>query len=374
MSIPSPTDVQSGSHAESGKVIPLPRTRLSILGLEFPFMVAPMVGLSNVAFRELVRSYTPVGLNPLRFTEMLSTRRIPDEKLETTNELKTAPEEAFFVPQLLGNEEQYIAPSVKKLAQTNPWGFDINMGCPVSHTLKHNWGVRLMGDPGYAAQVVEWTKRSSDKPVSVKLRGSAGESEQLDYLLQFTAALESAGADWLTIHPRPRAQQHKGVANWDLVREVARVRKIPVVANGDIQTAHDALRMLTEFSADGAMIARAATARPWIMWQIAELTGSTVAPFGREHEKCPWTPEEEGREYINACLKLLVLMQQFFPKEEYVLEKFRFFAATGSRWYQFGHSFWKMCTKAKSCAELRDSIEDFGRRFENPSYQRVKFL
>ncbi|MEN9529318.1 MAG: hypothetical protein RI932_1191 [Pseudomonadota bacterium] len=366
--------VDHSSTTEPAQIIPLPPSRLLRLGLEFPFMVAPMVGLSHVAFRELVRSYTPAGLHPLRFTEMLSTRRIPDEKLETTNELRTAPDESFFVPQLLGNEEQYIAPSVKKMSQANPWGFDINMGCPVSHTLKHNWGVRLMGDPAYAAQVVEWTKKNTDRPVSVKLRGSAREDEQLDYLLQFTAALESAGADWITIHPRPRAQQHKGVANWDLVREVARVRKIPVVANGDIQTAHDALRMLTEFSADGAMIARAATARPWIMWQIAELMGNRSTPIGRDHSRCPWTPEEEGKEYIRACLKLLDLMQQFFPKEDYILEKFRFFAATGSRWYQFGHSFWKMTTKAKSCLELRDSIEDFGARFENPSYPRVKFL
>lgn len=354
--------------------VELPETRLKGLRLEFPFMVAPMVGLSNVAFRELIRSYTPVGLNPLRFTEMLSTRRIPDEKLETTNELKTAPSETYFVPQLLGNEEQYIAPSVQKLSQVNPWGFDINMGCPVSHTLKHNWGVRLMGDPSYAAQVVEWTKRNTDRPVSVKLRGSPGENEQLDYLLKFTAALESAGADWITIHPRPRAQQHKGAANWQLVSEVARARKIPVVANGDIQTAQDAIRMLTEYSADGAMVARAATARPWIMWQIAQLTGHGLSPLGREGERCPWSPEEEGQEYIKACLSLLSYMRQYFKKEDYILEKFRFFAATGSRWYQFGHAFWKMSTKAKSVSELEENIADFGQRFENPSYARVKFL
>lgn len=365
---------QGELQSRPGSLHTLPQTRLGALGLEFPFMVAPMVGLTNVAFRELIRSYTPVGLKPLTFTEMLSTRRLPDEKLSTTNELKTAPDEEYFVPQLLGNEEAYIAPSVVKLMSVKPWGFDINMGCPVSHTLRHNWGVRLMGDKDYAAKVVEWTKKSSDRPVSVKLRGGNGDNESLDHLLQFTEALERAGADWITVHPRPRAQQHKGTANWDLVREVSRARKIPVVANGDIQTAGDALRLINEFSADGAMIARAATARPWIMWQIAQTVGLTESPLGRNFNECPWTNEEEGREYIRACLELLSLMQTYFPQEDYILEKFRFFAATGSRWYQFGHSFWKMTTKAKSCSELRASIEDFGERFENPSYTRVKFL
>jgi tRNA-dihydrouridine synthase B len=352
----------------------IPQTRLSRLNLSFPFLVAPMVGLSHVAFRELIRSYTPTGLHPLRFTEMLSTRRLPDEKLSATNELKTAPHESFFVPQLLGNEEAYIAPSVLKLNSVDPWGFDINMGCPVSHTLRHNWGVRLMGDKDYASRVVSWTKKYTNKPVSVKLRGGQGENESLEYLLEFTAALENSGADWLTVHPRPRAQQHKGTANWSLVREVARARKIPVVANGDIQTADDALRVLQEFEADGAMIARAATARPWIMWQIAQKLKIDVPPVGRQSAECPWSPAEEGREYIRACLKLLEIMNQYFPQEQYKLEKFRFFAATGARWYQFGHAFWKMTTKAKSSSELADGIRSFGEKYENPSYERVKFL
>lgn len=349
-------------------------TRLRSLGISFPFMVAPMVGLTNVAFRELIRFYTPSTVEPLTFTEMLSTRRLPDEKLSSTNELKIAQGEKNFIPQLLGNEEKYIAPSVQKLLEVDPWGFDINMGCPVSRTLRHNWGVRLMGDADYAARVVEFTKNQSSKPLSVKLRGGVGENESLDYLLTFTAALEQAGADWITIHPRPRAQQHKGNANWNLVKYVSHARKIPVVANGDIQTAEDALMVLSEYAADGAMIARAATARPWIMWQIAQKLGISEPPRGSLSRSCPWTSEEEGREYIFACLKLIEYMCHYFKNEDYILEKFRFFAATGSRWYQFGHAFWKLTTKAKTVGELTKMIQEFGEKSENPSYKRVKFL
>lgn len=349
-------------------------SRLVSLGIDFPFLIAPMVGLSHVGFRRLVRSYTPVSARALLFTEMLSTRKIPNEKLETTNELKTAPGESFFVPQLLGNEEKYIKPSVEKLLSVNPFGFDINMGCPVAHTLKHNWGVRLMGDKAYAAEVVRMCKRASPLPVSVKLRGGNGDVEDLDFLLSFTDALESAGVNWLTVHPRPRAQRHKGDANWDLVQAVRRCRSVPVVGNGNVQNANDAIATYAAFECDGVMIARAATARPWILWQIARRLGHLDAPPGREGEKCPESPEEEGKEYVRACLKHLDFMQEHFPLEEDILDKFRFFAATGSRWFQFGHAFWKMTTKAKGIMELREVIAEFGERYENPMEQTVKHL
>lgn len=349
-------------------------SRLASLEIDFPFLIAPMVGLSHVAFRELIRAYTPPSVQYLAFTEMLSTRRIPDEKLETTNQLKTALGERNFVPQLLGNDEKYIRPSIAKLMQANPWGFDINMGCPVSHTLKHNWGVRLMGDKHYAADVVKVTKESSPVPVSVKLRGGTGDECDLNYLLEFTDELERAGVDWLTIHPRPRAQGHKGEANWELVSEVRKKRSIPVVANGNIQCAADAMSLLSDYKVDGAMIARAATARPWILWQIAEELGCSETPIGMEGRKAPRGQEEEGREFTRACLKYLDFLVRYFNEEDFVLERFRFHTATASRWFMFGHAFWKLSTKAKTVEQLRASVEEFAERHENPMYERVKLL
>lgn len=348
-------------------------TRIESLGLKFPFMIAPMVGLSHVAFRELVRSYTPVGIDALRFTEMLSTRKLPSERLESTNELRTAEGETHFVPQLLGNEERFIAPSVKKLLQTNPWGFDINMGCPQSHILRHNWGVRLMGDADYAAGVVRIVKRHTDRPVSVKLRGGADKDVDIEYLLKFTETLEEAGVDWLTIHPRPRAEKHDGQANWDVVRQVARARAIPVIANGDIQTAEDAIAIIRDYGCDGAMIARAATARPWILWQIAEKLGIDAKPLGREHQRAPATLEEEAKEYYRAFLEYIDLVVKYFGDDDYGLQKARFFAATGSKWFLFGHSFWRYTMKAKSLAEMRDAVAHYMTTYEPTMYARIEF-
>jgi tRNA-dihydrouridine synthase len=333
-----------------------------------------MVGISHLAFRELIKSYTPKNINALRFTEMLSTRRIPNEKLETTNELRSAINESYFIPQLLGNEEKFIAPSIEKLIEKNPWGFDINMGCPVSHTLKHNWGVRLMGDKNYAADVVRMTKKHSPIPVSVKIRGGISKEESFEYLYSFASAIENAGADFLTIHARTKEQKHSGEANWDLVSQVRNKLSVPVVANGDIQTAQDALTLLTEFCVDGAMIARAATARPWILWQISELLGNKVTPLGYEGLNAPQTPLEEGAEYAKACLKLISIFCDYFTDEEYILEKFRFFAVTGARWFQFGHYFWRLSMKSKSVKELRENVFEFSQNCENPMNQRIKMF
>lgn len=337
-------------------------------------MVAPMVGISHVAFRELIKSYTPEGIDALRFTEMLSTRKIPNERLSDVFELQAAKGETHFIPQILGNEERFIGPSLKRLAELNPWGFDINMGCPVSHTLRHNWGVRLLGDVGYAAEVVSMTKRHTSLPVSVKLRGGSGDAVDTDFLLNFTAALENAGADWLTVHARGWGQGHKGAAHWQAAGEVAQARKIPVVANGDIQTADDALRVLQQYRVDGIMIARAATARPWILWQIAERLGCKNAPAGRSGEKAPTSLEEESREYFRALVQFAKLLDQYIDDQEYAVRKFQFFVLTSSKWFAFGHALWKRTIKAKTISDMIAMVEEYGSSFEFPMYERVEYF
>jgi tRNA-dihydrouridine synthase B len=330
------------------------RTKLETLGVSFPFFVAPMVNVSHVAFRELVRSYTPPSLSALLFTEMLSSRRIPNEHLEEAEALRCSVGESCFIPQLLGNEERFIAPSVEKLLKKSPWGFDINMGCPAKKTLGHNWGVLLMGDREYAASIVSITKKYSTKPVSVKLRAGTGREADIPYLLDFTKALEDAGADWLTLHCRTREQRHRGRADWNVVREVAQVRNIPVVGNGDIQTAEDALSLVNDYGVDGAMIARAATARPWILWQIAERLGLSETPVGFEGRKPPATPVEEGEEYFRAIIRFIGFLEEYYGESKRSLMRFKTFVGINHRWLNFGHHFWKTVIAAKTLEEARE--------------------
>lgn len=346
--------------------------RMGRLGIQFPFLIAPMVGISHVAFRELIRSYLPQSLDSLLFTEMLSTLRLPYEDLSNLPGPLTSVGENYFVPQLLGNDEAYIADSIKRLLPFHPWGFDINMGCPASHQLKHNWGVRLLGDADYASKVVSVTKKHSPRPVSIKLRVATGDKIDLNYLLDFTRRMEEAGVDWMTLHCRTQNQGHHGYAHWDLVSEVSRARKIPVIANGDIHTWQDAIQLINDYKVDGAMIARAATARPWILWQIAQKLGILNSPQARWETSPPWTPDEEGKEYFRAVLRFSCLLEDYFGDTPFALKKLIFFVAQGSRWLLFGHAFFHAIKRCQSLSEVRDFVNDQADNNPQPMGQRAR--
>lgn len=335
--------------------------------INFPLCLAPMVGLTHVALRLTVRDYLPTGAKTIWPTEMLNSRRLPNEDLTTTPETLRAARESELVPQILGNEEQPIAESVKRLTQE--WGaagIDINMGCPVQKALKHNYGVALMGDPDYAARIVEMTVRNSSVPVSVKLRAapqpgisqmSSQPEKDFEYLHHFVQGLKNAGASWVCLHPRTAAQKRRGVADWAQIKSLREAIDLPLIGNGDVQTAEDALTMLRETGCDMAMAGRALAARPWMLWQFGELLGFPP-PRGRECERAPQGPLEEGAEYGRALLALIGHCAQYFP-EPLALRKIRFHVRTTEVWLDFGQSLVGICAKAKSLQDLQALVTEF---------------
>jgi len=329
-----------------------------ILGGEvnFPFCLAPMVGLSHVAFRCMLREYLPKDAVTIWPTEMLNSRRIPSENLQKTPETLRNPDETHLVPQILGNEEIPIALSVKRLeCEWGARGIDINMGCPVKKALSHNYGVALMGDPSYAAQVVRMTVQNTKLPVSVKLR--AGHQNDLKYLIDFIRGLEDAGCSWVTLHPRTTDQKRRGSADWSQIRSVREAISMPVIGNGDVQIVDDILALLRETGCDMVMAGRALTARPWLLWQLGEALGFGPPP-GREGQRAPCGPVEEGAEYGRSLKRLLALMSEHFS-DDLTLRKFRFFIRTGAPWLQFGHDLYARSTKAKNTVELALALEEF---------------
>lgn len=286
---------------------------------------------------------------------MLNSRRLPGENFKTTPEVMRGPDEMGLVPQILGNEEKHIAPSVQKLIEWGAVAIDINMGCPVQKALRHNYGVALMGDPVYAAEVVRITKRNSTVPVSVKLR--AGEQNDFDYLLRFVDGLMEAGADWICLHPRTAAQQRRGAADWAQVKELKQRMGTPLIGNGDIQTAEDVFNMREQTSCDLVMAGRALAARPWLLWQVGETLGFAPPP-GYEGQKAPRTREEEGQEYGRALCKLLAISHQYFG-EDLAIRKFRFHVRTTEVWLLFGQALFSAVNRAKTVAEIDLALEAF---------------
>lgn len=326
-----------------------------------------MVGLSHVAFRRVLREYLPQGAVTIWPTEMLNSRKVPIENLKTTPETMRAPDETELVPQILGNEEEPIAKTVARLEhEWGAQGIDINMGCPVKKALSHNYGVALMGDSGYAADVVRMTVANTKLPVSVKLR--AGHQNDLPYLIKFVQGLEAAGASWITLHPRTTEQKRRGNADWSQIKRVRDEISIPVIGNGDIQIASDVSAMKRETDCDMVMIGRALTARPWLFWQLGEELGF-ANPQGKLG-KAPRTDVEEGEEYGRMLKRFALLCREHFG-DNLGMRKFRFFVKTSSPWLLFGHDLFARSTKAKSFDELAQELEMFFSH-EQPMTQKTE--
>jgi tRNA-dihydrouridine synthase B len=322
--------------------------------INFPLTLAPMVGLSHCAFRQLLRSYLPQGAQCLWPSEMLNSRRLPDENLPQIPEAMCLGDESFWMPQILANDEVKIQRSLEKLYQHGAQGIDINMGCPVQKALKHNYGVALMGDVDYAAQVVAATVRHSPGPVSVKLRGAHPDKKQ--EWLHFSRSLYEAGASWLCLHPRTPEQKRKGSAQWESIKDLVNHLPIPVIGNGDVQVVDDVFAMIEQTGCDMVMAGRALTARPWLFWQLGEKLGWPNPP-GR-NGTAPRTPIEEGQEYARSLLELWSIMQDVFP-ERLAWRKFLFHVKTGSVWLIYGHHLHSRLTALKSTNDITGVIEDF---------------
>lgn len=324
--------------------------------INFPVSLAPMVGLSHVGLRALVRRYTPSDARTIWPTEMLSSWRLPREEVGATAETYRLAEEDGLVPQILGNEEGPIAESVARLRQWGAAGVDINMGCPVKKALRHNYGVALMGDPDYAAEVVRMTVRHAGVPVSVKLR--AGLQNDTEFLLRFVDGLQEAGAAWITLHPRVGAMKRRGAADWSQVGVVRSRLRIPVIGNGDVQCADDVFALLD--GCDAVMVGRALCARPWLMWQVGERLGFAPPP-GLEG-RAPDSALAEGAEYGRALLFLIDVLARFFD-EEALFKRVRFHVRMTAGWLEWGQALFGLVNKTKTLADLRSEVARF---FEAP--------
>jgi tRNA-dihydrouridine synthase B len=325
--------------------------------MNLPVMMAPMVGLSHVVFREVVRSYLPPNVNTIWPTEMLNSRRLPHEKVGSTFPTLKSENEKNLVPQILGNEKEAIQNSIKVLEKWGAVGIDINMGCPVQKALKHNYGVDLMGDVDYAAEVTRYAVEASCLPVSVKLR--AGQQNDKEFLLNFVIKLQDAGASWICLHPRLASQKRRGRSDWSQISFIKKNLKIPVIGNGDIQISDDIVRMFNETSCDGVMLGRALTGRPWLLAKMAKILNSQLS---LEFEM-PQNLEEEAQEYGKSLKKFIYFSRKYFPDSE-GLKRLRFLLRVSNGWLNFGHDLYSRAQKIESYDQADEVLDIFFRSKE----------
>ncbi len=224
-------------------------------------VLAPMAGISNTSYRKIIKE---MGAG-LIYAEMVSDKAIMYGNEKTFDLLKMSEEERPIVQQIFGSDVDSFVIAAKEIEKKmHPDIIDINMGCPVPKVaLRAQAGSALLKNPNKIKEIVEAVVKAVNVPVTVKIR--SGWDEDHINAVEVAKKCEAAGASAIAIHARTRSQGYSGKADWNIIRQVKKAVKIPVIGNGDVTTPQLAEKMLEETECDAVMIGRGVLGNPWLI-------------------------------------------------------------------------------------------------------------
>ena len=288
--------------------------RYGAVTIEPNTVLAPMAGITDRQFRLVLRRIGGVGLVTMEF---ISSEALVRKSKRARALMQYAEEERPISIQIYGRHAGNMADAARVVEMIGADICDINMGCPANKILKGCSGCALMGDLDLAKEIIREVRRAIRIPLSVKFR--LGLDDDRRNYLELGRICEGEGVDLVAMHARTAKQMFGGTAHWDEIGRLKAALSIPVVGNGDIVTADDALRMLAETGCDGVMVGRASMKNPWIYRQIAD----------RVAGRAPFEPSAQDRHRVIRDHFAMVTAQE---RADFALHKLRTF--TG--WYTHG--------------------------------------
>lgn len=236
-----------------------------------PFWLAPMAGITDVCFRQLMDEMQAGVL----ISELVSAKGLLFNSEKTLKMMRIHKNPGTIVGiQLFGESADDIVQAVSVIEETGADFVDINMGCPVKKVVKKGCGAALLRDPAYVETFLTTIKKGIRLPLTVKMRTGWNENELTIH--ECVEAAYQSGCEWVAIHGRTRAQGYEGKADWDLIAEVKHRAKLPIIGNGDIRSAAQAKQRLRETGVDAVMIGRGALRNPWIFKECVSLSVQRV--------------------------------------------------------------------------------------------------
>ena len=256
--------------------------KIGSLSLRNNIFLAPMAGITDLSFRLLNREFG-VGL---AFTEMISAAGLIRGTGKTYHYLNTTPDDKPLGVQIFGSDPAVLAEAAKVITDMGVALLDINMGCPVKKVVKTGAGAALLKDISRIGSILQAVRRATSLPLTVKMRSGWRHSD-MNYL-EVARVAEDCGVDAIILHPRTADQGFSGFADWSLIGIVKNHVKVPVIGNGDIRTADDALRMIRMTGCDGVLVGRGALGNPWIfkdMMSKRQGQQALLSPTSEERER-----------------------------------------------------------------------------------------
>jgi tRNA-dihydrouridine synthase len=251
--------------------------KLGPIEVDHPFLLAPMAGITNSPFRRLMRQYG----SSVVISELVSANGIEYASSRTLELLKFNEDERPVGLQIFGEDEENLVKACKVVEGMGANFVDLNLGCPVPKVVKKGAGSAMCRNPPALGKILEAMVKSVKIPVTIKIR--TGWDSTLRNANEVVKVAADAGVAWVAIHGRTRAQGYSGEADWDFIGEVKAKSPLPIIGNGDIHTAEQAVSRYRTFGVDAVMIGRGALRNPFLFEQSADLlSGREVKPITAE--------------------------------------------------------------------------------------------
>jgi nifR3 family TIM-barrel protein len=343
--------------------------RIGNVTLASPFVVAPMAGMTDTAFRRLVKRHGGCGLV---VTEMVSSEGLVRGIDRTLEYAEYTEEERPVSIQIFGGDPAKMAAAAQIVEGMGADIVDVNMGCPVPKIAKHSAGCSLMREPEHAASVIDAMTKAVKIPVTVKMR--AGWNDNTRNARELAKIVQGSGAAAVTIHGRTAEQSYSGVADWELVSRVASELTIPVLGSGDCiepEQVIDRLRFvgagLSRPGISGVLVGRGVLRNPWILAQAADISAGRpprqVTQRDRGHFLCDFIElllnervnEREGFRHFAPGREASVAR----GRDRWVINKVRALCAWYSKGLDGGSHLRTRVNTAASLGELREIVDEF---------------
>ncbi len=266
-----------------------------------PLFLAPMAGVSDLAYRILARE---CGAD-LTVTEFTAAAGLSRHASHSWLKVESHPSESPFIPQIFGGITEEMVQTVK-LLQSRADIIDINFGCPAPKVCRNEAGAALLKDPDRIVKMVRSCLEVAEVPISVKVRLGTGSGPNT--ALEVAQRLEKEGIERICVHGRTLRQRYSGVADWEQIREIVDAVNIPVIANGDIIDSTTAKMCMKVTGAAGLMIGRGAIGMPNIFHDIKrDLEWDTSSP--------PWSNDTDAAARLWCWNRYLEISKDVYPNQ-----------------------------------------------------------